>query len=202
MDKLCIEKYEIESKTESDDTFIDMLKTRPTRKALIVMGIVFGSTAMVYYGIAYNAGKLPGNVHVNNACNSMVETIGNLSAMFAMSYIGRRTLTSRALIFAGVSCSLCGLLFHPSIELEIYAKIGRCLSFLGKSLVSACFAVLWIYACELYPTSVRSIGTATGSAAARIGAITAPFFLEIKLSWLPYLIFGAVAIGAGIRLEQ
>ena len=144
-------------------------------------------------------GKLPGNVHVNNACNSVVEMIGNITAMFAMSFVGRRTLTSGTLIFAGISCSLCGLLFHPSIEIQIFAKIGRCLSFLGKSLVSACFAVLWIYACELYPTSVRSIGTATGSAAARIGAITAPFFLEIKLSWLPYLIFGGVAITAGLR---
>ena len=58
MDKLCIEKYEIESKTHCKDSFTDMLKTGPVRKALIVMGIVFGSTAMVYYGIAYNAGSV------------------------------------------------------------------------------------------------------------------------------------------------
>ncbi|CAG5112533.1 Oidioi.mRNA.OKI2018_I69.chr2.g6740.t1.cds [Oikopleura dioica] len=74
--------------------------------------------------------------------------------------------------------------------------------FAGKLGVSCAFAVIWIYASELFPTVVRTNAVGLGSMAGRIGGIVSPFILEIggSIPWLPPLIFGTVCITAGISL--
>ena len=125
---------------------------------------------------------------------------GYIVAVIAMHWIGRKAITTGTLILGGVICAICGVLFHPSIvdSNEIIPEFGRWLSFGGKLFISATFGIIWVYVCELYPTSIRSSGTAGGSMAARIGAVSAPYILLINVAWLPYVIFSAMAIFAGV----
>jgi len=66
------------------------------------------------------------------------------------------------------------------------------------------FCAIYVYAPELYPTEVRTIGIGFAGAVGRIGGIIAPFLIMLqdneKLSFLPYLIFGILAIIAGISI--
>ena len=48
------------------------------------------------------------------------------------------------------------------------------LSQLGKFFASIAFAIIYVYAAELYPTVVRSTGMGMSSVMARVGSILAP----------------------------
>ena len=57
-----------------------------------------------------------------------------------------------------------------------------CLVLLGKASVVSCFAILFLYTAELYPTIVRSIGSGTCMFMTRIGSLTAPQ-IRYLVSW-------------------
>merc|ERR1712157_361787 len=53
------------------------------------------------------------------------------------------------------------------------------LALISKMLIAGAFAICYTYACELFPTTIRSIGLGWSSMAARIGGISAPFAISI-----------------------
>ena len=68
--------------------------------------------------------------------------------------------------------------------------------FAGKFGVSGSFAVIWIFAAELFPTDIRGNALGLGSMAGRIGGFCAPYINELWLPipWLPPLIYGAFCL--------
>ena len=81
-------------------------------------------------------------------------------------------------------------------------EVAKWLSFLGKFGISGSFCVVYVFAADLFPTEVRSIGIGFGSMIGRIGGFLAPFIILLQdqegLSFLPYLIFGSSAIASGV----
>ena len=77
-------------------------------------------------------------------------------------------------------------------------QAGRYLSFLGKFCISAVHGLVYVYVAEVFPTSVRSIGTAISLLGDEIGAVVAPFIIDIDLIWIPFIIFGVCAFLATI----
>merc|ERR1711937_409406 len=71
--------------------------------------------------------------------------------------------------------------------------------FAGKFGVSGSFAVIWIFAAELFPTDIRGNALGLGSMAGRIGGFCAPYINELWLPipWLPPLIYGAFCLFGG-----
>lgn len=53
------------------------------------------------------------------------------------------------------------------------------LAILGKSAISASFAIIYIYSAEIYPTTLRSTGIGLSSMCGRIGGIIAPIISEL-----------------------
>ena len=49
------------------------------------------------------------------------------------------------------------------------------MAILGKMCVTATFAIIYLYSCELFPTVVRSVGVSSSSVFARVGGAVAPF---------------------------
>ena len=68
--------------------------------------------------------------------------------------------------------------------------------FAGKFGVSGSFAVIWIFAAELFPTDIRGNALGLGSMAGRIGGFCAPYINELwsPIPWLPPLIYGAFCL--------
>ena len=69
-------------------------------------------------------------------------------------------------------------------------------NFAGKFGGSACFSIVYIYAAELYPTSIRSTAVGLGSTVARVGGIAAPLVAGMN-GLIPLLIFGVSALLGG-----
>ena len=49
--------------------------------------------------------------------------------------------------------------------------------------------LIFVYVVELYPTTVRTIGTGSASMCARVGAIIAPYVIFIPTTWIPYAVY-------------
>ena len=73
-------------------------------------------------------------------------------------------------------------------------------AFGGRFCLSASFAVLYVYASELFPTVARSAGMGISSLSARIGGIIAPFIVLLgdHHIFLPMFVFACAALFAGV----
>ena len=49
----------------------------------------------------------------------------------------------------------------------------------GKFAITTIFNMVYIFASELYPTSVRALGLSVSSFCARVGSVLAPFAVEL-----------------------
>ncbi|PIK46958.1 putative organic cation transporter protein, partial [Apostichopus japonicus] len=70
----------------------------------------------------------------------------------------------------------------------------------GKFGITMSFSLVYTWAVELVPTSLRSIGLGVFSLTSRIGSVIAPLILLLEDVWigLPYFYFGGAATLAGL----
>ena len=120
-------------------TIVDVFKSFHLRKIALLMGFAFIAVTIAYYGLAYNAAALPGDLYVNNAINGAVETLAYILLMFSMPYIGRKWLTSSTFLLGGSVCILCAILLETSNGRQAMRDAAQWLSFVGKFFVSGCF---------------------------------------------------------------
>ena len=59
---------------------------------------------LTYYGISMNVAKFGGNIFVNFAASSLVETIAIVFCGLVINRIGRKKVFSSAMILSGVTC--------------------------------------------------------------------------------------------------
>ena len=100
----------------------------------------------------------------------------------------------------------CGIIHDlPDIDRMIGHSlwINYSISFNSRFPNLGAFTAIYIYTPELFPTVLRSTGMNFGSALARIGSISAPFVIEIKVGpyeCLPFLIFAAVGLASSVSV--
>ncbi|RXG70757.1 Organic cation transporter protein [Armadillidium vulgare] len=124
----------------------------------------------------------------------LIEVPSYIFAFLVLDRIGRKGTLCFTLLLGGISLIISG--FIPS---DMHTVIVT-LSMLGKSGVSAAFAVVYVYSAEIFPTLYRSIGIGSCSMCARIGGILAPFIANLDKIYrpLPPFVFGALAISSGL----
>lgn len=67
------------------------------------------------------------------------------------------------------------LLQAPDFNCTLFPEYGKSvLSQIGKFGVTCAFAIIYVYAAELFPTVLRSTGMGMSSVMARVGSILAP----------------------------
>ena len=97
---------------------------------------------------------LPGSLYANNAYNGGVEIISFLFCMILSERLGRRFMTGGLLFISGVLCILSSLTQY----LDTWLFMGKIFAIAAKSCVAGSFTMIYIFASELYPTEIRSIG--------------------------------------------
>src|SRR5699024_6106409 len=77
------------------------------------------------------------------------------------------------MLAGGLACTVASLL-PPS-----YSQLKMWLAILGKCNISGSFALIYVYAVEIFPTVLRISGLGLCSVFARIGGMSAPYLLQL-----------------------
>ncbi|CDY43379.1 BnaA01g30100D [Brassica napus] len=153
-------------------------------KRTLLLWVVFFGNAFAYYGVvllttelnnSQNSCHPTGEVlqHSSNDVNykdvfiaSFAEFPGLLISAAMVDRLGRKVTMSSTLF-------LCCIFLLPLLTHQPPA-ITTALLFGGRVCVSAAFAVVYIYAPEIYPTAVRTTGVGVASSVGRIGGVLCP----------------------------
>ncbi|KAG6766622.1 hypothetical protein POTOM_027790 [Populus tomentosa] len=152
-------------------------------RSTVLLWVVFFGNAFSYYGLVLLTTELNNR---NNTCNhtkvqsnkssdvdykavfitSFAEFPGLIVSALIVDRIGRK-LSMAALFF--VACIfLLPLVVHQS------PRITTILLFGARICITGTFTIVFIYAPEIYPTSVRSTGMGVASAMGRVGGMICP----------------------------
>lgn len=150
-------------------------------RSTLLLWVVFFGNAFSYYGLVLlttemNNGhnecvvtKVQGSKDVNYKdvfIASFAEFPGLLLSAAIVDKLGRK-LSMSAMFFVGC-IFLFPLIFHPSPALVTGLLSG------ARMCITATFTIVYIYAPEIYPTSVRTTGVGVASSMGRIGGMLCP----------------------------
>ena len=168
-------------------SFLQLLSAS-LRRNVVVMFYLWVTASLVYYGLSLNVSNLPTDIYVATCISASVEAAGCGLGSFAIQRFGRRPGLLATMAFSGLCCLSFVFLGDTTA--------GIALSMVGKFGISASYAIVYIYACEITPTSLRGLALGVFSQGGRIGSIAAPFIVLSGESNIivPYIIFSAMAL--------
>ncbi|XP_010927138.1 organic cation/carnitine transporter 7 isoform X1 [Elaeis guineensis] len=160
-----------------------LLSPKLIRSTLLIWMVFFGN-AFAYYGIVLLTTELSNdhrdctlkelrsiqtkdvNLYGDVFITSFAEVPGLLLSAVIVDRVGRK-LSMAGLLF--VSCIfLLPLIFHQEEALTTTLLFG------ARACIMGSFTIIYIYAPEVYPTSVRATGVGIASSVGRIGGIICP----------------------------
>lgn len=180
---------------QADLSYTELLKDADTSYLLMLVCVPWMASGFLYYGITLSAGSISKEIHLNMFLMGIVEIPGYIVAMYMSDNFGRK-MTFMSLTC--VSATFCLISW-------VYPNGGGRLLFalVGKIFASGAFSIIWVWSPEMFPTGARSLTTAIGSQAARVGSILAPYIVVIMSEMtdstghsnapLPQPVFAAVA---------
>ncbi|XP_020583228.1 organic cation/carnitine transporter 7-like isoform X3 [Phalaenopsis equestris] len=181
-DKKTVVVDEVEPKTFDITSFTKLLSPELIKSTLLLWMTFFGN-AFSYYGIVLLTSELSGgnskctaepllehsvgsSLYKNVFISSFAEVPGLLLSATIVDRFGRK-LSMSALLF--ISCA-----FLLPLVVEQNEAITTALLFGARVCISGSFAIIYVYAPEIYPTSLRTTGVGTASSVGRIGGMLCP----------------------------
>eukprot|EP00057_Strongylocentrotus_purpuratus_P011498 XP_011665972.1 PREDICTED: organic cation transporter protein-like [Strongylocentrotus purpuratus] len=166
---------------------------RSPRLRLYTLNLMFQFVnIVVYYGISMSTDSLGVNKYTTFAIAGAVEIPACLCVMYPIERWGRRPVYIFFMALCGTAILATG--FIPF-------GIGRAaVAMIGKFAITASFCIIYLRACEIIPTPVRSSAIGTCTLGSDLANILAPMILLLSKIWNPFppVIFGCFAlIGAG-----
>ncbi|XP_071746425.1 organic cation transporter protein isoform X2 [Lepeophtheirus salmonis] len=179
-------------------SFMDMFTPVPMLLRSLNMFYQWFSVTLCYYGLSFASTSLSGDIYTNFALTIIIEIPAHIVCMLLMDCWGRRPILSIFQIMSGVSCIIAGLLSVYTDSFRFSVHIFFFL--LGKFGGTACFAIVFVYAAELFPTNIRNTAIGCCSCVARLGGFCAFIIGLLKSVWgpLPMILVGIIASVAGV----
>ncbi|PON90636.1 Major facilitator, sugar transporter-like [Trema orientale] len=172
----------MDSETGTFSSLLVLLSPKLVRSTLLLWFVFFGN-AFSYYGLVLLTSEL-NNGHSKCMANklqseksldvsyrdifitSFAELPGLLIAAFTVDKLGRKG--SMSTMFFACCIFLFPLVIHQRRDLTTGLLFG------ARTCITATFTIVYIYAPEIYPTSVRTSGVGLASSVGRIGGMTCP----------------------------
>ncbi|XP_020914741.1 organic cation transporter protein isoform X2 [Exaiptasia diaphana] len=180
-------------------TSIDLLRTPKIRKWSVIVCYEWFAVSLVSFGILLFMTQLSGDIYLNYIVTRIAATIRVPFTYIIYLKFGRRVPNGVIMIVIGVSLLLV---------LPVYKDVPTAttaLTLIGIILCDFSWTGIYLITAELFPTILRNTAQGTGSTAARIGGIIAPYIAMMgQLPGLsiafPTTILGCVAILGGILM--
>lgn len=151
--------------------------------------------ALVYYGVTFDTAELSSNRYLAIFLSGLVEIPAYLLAIPAANHLGRRL---SVILSHGVTAAAILLIL---VVPDSHSWLRLALGLGGKFAATACFGILYLYAAEYFPTTVRTIGVGASSMCARVGSVLAPVIVQLfgNVHWaIPSAVFGISACVAAL----
>nr|XP_043610860.1 organic cation/carnitine transporter 7 isoform X2 [Erigeron canadensis] len=180
--KFTDERPEITDHSKKDASTFALLFSPELIKPTLLLWVVFFGNAFSYYGLVLLTTELHNG---RNTCGpteyqpqheevsykdvfitSFAEFPGLLISAFTIDKLGRKR--SMSTMFFLCCIFLLPLVFHQP------QAVTTGLLFMARICITTTFTVVYIYAPEIYPTSVRTTGVGVGSSVGRIGGMICP----------------------------
>ncbi|XP_041465548.1 solute carrier family 22 member 21-like [Lytechinus variegatus] len=183
-------------------TVIDLVRTRNLRKLTIIMVFVWFVNSVIYYGLSLNTDSLAGDPYLNFFISGAVEVPAYFVAAGLVKWIGRRASLCACHIIGGIACITTEFIPTQTDGGTDLSPVIVTVAMVGKFCISASYAIVFLYASELFPTVIRNLGLGVSSFSSRVGGIVAPLLLALGdyQYWLPMTIFGSLSILAGVSV--
>ncbi|XP_046328657.2 solute carrier family 22 member 6-A-like [Haliotis rufescens] len=174
---------------------LDLVRTKFMLKICAVVWFSWLVDSLTYFSLYLTSSSLHDDQYLNFFLNSLAGVPSGPLFWFVGRRWGRRVFFMSFHVLAGV-CLLLATTVRAFAVGQAASVTATVLAFVGKIGNSACFNAMFVYAPEIYPTNLRSAGMGSGSTAARVGGMIAPFIsiLAEIVPWAPGTIFGIACL--------
>ncbi|XGW08491.1 hypothetical protein V3C99_011096 [Haemonchus contortus] len=130
----------------------------------------------VYFGLSLYSTKLAGDPYTNYLLMGLVELPAYIAGPIALEKYGRKFVVSGTHLLAAI-CFIIPLFAGDDSRLSLGCWL------MGKFAISCAFMSLFVYASEIFPTSIRNVSVGLCSVLSRLGAIAAPYIRLLGSIW-------------------
>ncbi|XP_067931630.1 organic cation transporter protein-like isoform X2 [Watersipora subatra] len=173
--------------SESDQSFVRMLKTPVLLLRLAGMCFMWYVASMTYYIFIFNTANLAGDQYLNFAIGAGLEILVNLFMLYILARWNRKYPLLAACCLIGIVCVISGAVPKTINISWIVTAFALC----GKMVSAAFLCLIFVYAAELFPTFARGSCLALCGCSMRVGGIVAPqvLYLAVKtFDQFPYVV--------------
>ncbi|XP_062361274.1 solute carrier family 22 member 13-like [Cinclus cinclus] len=184
-----LEQLEPEKEVKSA-SFLDLFRKRHLQKVTLIMSCVWFADSIVYYGLSLSVTDFGLNIYLTQLAFGAVELPARISCIFLLEWFGRKKVQGTLLLLSGLLCLiLTGIPEEQAVAITVLAVIG-------KFTATATFSTSYVYAAELFPTTVRQTGVGLCSTMARVAGILAPLIIPLDRYHraTPMAIFGSIPV--------
>eukprot|EP00094_Tigriopus_californicus_P007747 TCALIF_07462-PA protein Name:"Similar to Slc22a21 Solute carrier family 22 member 21 (Mus musculus)" AED:0.16 eAED:0.17 QI:0/0.33/0.25/1/0.33/0.5/4/24/412 len=172
---------------------LDMFRRHHLVKTLILI-FCWSTVCVGFYALTLSATSLSGDIVLNFALMTLVESPLSIYVYFALDAIGRRWNTIISFALMGGSCIVLACVPKTQTVIVFIAY------FSGKLGASLGFLMVYLITAELYPTNLRSQALGICSMVARVFGMSAEFVTALAVYWqpLPMLVLGVPGLIAAV----
>ncbi|XP_056341146.1 solute carrier family 22 member 13-like isoform X1 [Oenanthe melanoleuca] len=171
-------------------SLLDLFRKKNQRKVTLIMSCVWFADSIVYYGLSLSVTDFGLNIYLTQLAFGAVEFPARISCIFLLEWFGRKKVQGTLLLLSGLLCLiLTGIPEEQPLAITVLAVIGKFTS-------TAAFSTSYVYAAELFPTTVRQTGVGLCSTMARVAGILAPLIIPLDQYHraIPMAIFGSIPV--------
>ncbi|KAH6942817.1 hypothetical protein HPB50_010764 [Hyalomma asiaticum] len=154
-------------------SYLDLVRGPRIRRYTVILVYSCVSCGAVYYGILLSMTSLGGDPYVGFLLSGLGEVVAVLLCYGTVRWFRRRRAVPAT--YAGVALCSLGLGLIPRSMTWLRQVDGL----VGKTLSGSAFTVTWLYAAEVFPTVLRTVGVGACLMSIRVGSAIAPFLLDM-----------------------
>ncbi|XP_071844876.1 organic cation transporter protein-like isoform X2 [Apostichopus japonicus] len=134
---------------------------------------------VVYFGFVLNTGNLAGNPYLNFIIGGLIEIPARIIPVFLIKRLGVRFIASIFFFLSAVTLVVIMLLPEETSDGKSLGTVITAVSLFGRFLVTVTNAPCLLLPMELFPTTVRTLGTGLAQFFGRFGGFLAPLMLYL-----------------------